>query len=303
MNRIAWQGHSLVTALLTVLLTLVVPRPAVAQQPAIGSTFRDCANCPEMVVLPPGTFVMGSPAGEVRRHDYEKQHPVKIPRAFAIGKFDVTVEEFKQFADETGFTQPTGGCFAISGLTKQSRMARTWDDPGFRQSLRHPVVCLSWDEANAYAAWLSRKTGKTYRLLSEAEYEYATRAGTTAAHYWGDAISHDNGNYGAESCCNTVALDGDHWEYTSPVGSFPANPFGLYDMAGNVWVWVADCHNDDYAAVPADGTPATSGDCAQHMRRGGGWLDPPWNLRSASRFWIDDNHRSVDSGLRIARTL
>jgi len=254
-----------------------------------------------MVPVPAGKFLMGSPATEPGRNSGEIQHLVTIPREFAVGKFDVTVAEFAAFADETGFKPGPGGCFGSSGRVGWGRaLWRNWDDPGFGQTPSDPVVCVGWDEAQAYTAWLSKKTGKTYRLLSEAEWEYAARAGTTTERPWGQEISHDDANYGGDGqCCSRHTEGKDHWEYTSPSGSFAPNKFGLFDMIGNVGQWVADCANPTYQGAPTDGSAWQTGDCSQHVRRGGGWVDPGINERSAARFWID--HRSADGGFRVAR--
>jgi formylglycine-generating enzyme required for sulfatase activity len=245
-----------------------------------GESFREYAkDCPEMVVVPAGEFTMGSPPGEKGRDDNEgPQHRVMIARPFAVSKFAVT------FAD-------WDACVSDGGCPQEGRA----NDAGWGRGER-PVINVSWDDAKAYVAWLSRMTGKAYRLLTEAEYEYAARAGTTTAYPWGDEIGKDNAN------CNGCGSD---WlRQTALVGSFAPNAFGLYDMSGNVWVWVEDCYHNNYDGAPADGSAWTAGDCKNPVFRGGAWNLAPQTLRSASRSRaISADFRSHNLGLRIGRTL
>ena len=191
----------------------------------VGDTFRDCATCPKMVVLPAGKFMMGSPEGERGRDDDEgPQHQVTIPKPFAVGKYEVTVGQYAKFVRET--KHKTGNCDLPEG--------QSWRDPGFKQTNNHPVTCVNWDDASTYAYWLSVKTGHEYRLLTEAEWEYAARAGTTTAYHFGRAILGNQANYNRNN------------EGTKAVGSFPANAFGLHDMHGNVWEWMEDFWHDNY---------------------------------------------------------
>jgi serine/threonine-protein kinase PpkA len=162
---------------------------------------------------------------------------------------------------------------------------------------------VSWGDAQAYAAWLSRRTGKPYRLPSEAEWEYAARAGSTTARPWGPELTRDRANYGAEACCAPAAVGADKWRFTSPVGAFPANRFGLYDMIGNVWQWVEDCGHDRYDGAPADGSAWVLGDCRTRMVRGGAWFQAPDSERSAARAADDAGFRIADIGFRVARSL
>jgi len=161
---------------------------------------------------------------------------------------------------------------------------------------------VSWDDSQAYVTWLSRKTGKQYRLLSESEWEYAERAGTSSAYYWGDTASHDYANYGSDTCCSGVAQGRDQWVNTSPVGSFAPNAFGLYDMLGNVWQWTQDCYADNYNGTPSDGGASATGDCSRRVLRGGSWVINPQDLRSASRDGDSATFRDGDHGFRVART-
>jgi len=244
--------------------------------------FKECDACPEMVVVPAGSFMMGSPAGEARRDAYEgPQHPVTIARQFAVGKFEVTFTEWDACV-------AAGGCKHNPGDSRWGRGKR-------------PVINVSWDDAKEYVAWLSRKTGKTYRLLTEAEWEYAARAGTTTPFSTGPTITTSQANF--------------HGNYTYPgsgkgvyraktvdVGSFPPNAFGLHDMHGNVWEWVQDCWNASYSGAPSDGSAWTTGNCSRWVLRGGSWYDDPRYLRSAARF-RDTPVRDYFAGFRVGRTL
>ncbi len=243
-----------------------------------GAVFRECPECPEMVVVPAGEFMMGSPPSEEGRVDNEGPvHRVTIAEPFAVGVYEVTFEEWD--ACVSG-----GGCGGYRP-----------DDEGWGRGGR-PVIRVSWDDAQAYVAWLSGKTGEAYRLLSEAEWEYAARAGTTTRYHWGDDVGRNRANCYGDQC-------GDSWEYTAPVGSFGANGFGLHDMHGNVWEWVEDCRNDGYAGAPSDGSAWESGDCSLRGLRGGSWDFDPRFLRAADRGWYVTEGRSGDSGFRVSRTL
>jgi formylglycine-generating enzyme required for sulfatase activity len=241
------------------------------------ASFRECAkDCPEMIVIPAGSFTMGSPATEKDRYTTEDpQHKVTIARAFAVSKFDVTFEDWDT-------------CVSVRGC-------RHVVDSGFGRGTR-PVINVSWDDAHEYVAWLSLATGQPYRLLTEAEWEYAARAGTTAAYFWGDEIGKGNAN---------CAGCGSQWDNlrTAPVGSFKPNAFGLYDMAGNVWQWVEDCYHDSYDGAPVDGSAWAIGDCSRRVLRGGSWNSGPHFLRSANRAWLTPGNRVNNVGFRLGRTL
>jgi formylglycine-generating enzyme required for sulfatase activity len=299
------------------------PGPKVSTTFHPGQIFRDCPDCPPMVVVPAGSFLMGAPADELGRDDIEgPQHRVTIAQ-FAAGKYDVTRAEWKIFVKATN-RKSVGGC-AWTPSNQDLNPDASWERLGFTQDDTHPVVCVSWADAQDYVQWLAAKTGKKYRLLSEAEWEYAARAGSTKAYPWGGTATHEHANYGQEDCCSPLAKDHDKWEETSPVGSFPPNKFGLYDMHGNVLQWVQDCFSASYAKAPADGTPyerslklQTSGNladmtgtnsCAYRIVRGGDWGDPPAMIRSAFRNYAPapgttlENYRSGGLGIRIARSL
>jgi formylglycine-generating enzyme required for sulfatase activity len=276
-----------------------------------GDVFKDCENCPEMVVIPAGTFTMGSPQSEKERLDTEgPQHSVTISATFAVAKFAVTRGQFAAFVKDTGYDAGSK-CWTLENGKVDWRSSRSWRNPGFGQDDTHPVVCLSWNDAKAYVAWLSRKTGQGYRLLTEAEFEYANRAGTTTRYSFGDDESGLCGNANGfdQTAKKSVAatLSGapcsDGYAYTAPVGSFAANDFGLYDMSGNAWEWTEDCWHESYAGAPKDGSAWTSGSCEYRVRRGGDWLDGPWFLRAANRHGGRPDLRDDAVGFRVARTL
>jgi formylglycine-generating enzyme required for sulfatase activity len=241
------------------------------------ATFRDCKQCPEMVVVPAGQFGMGTIESDPgRTRDEGRLRPVTIEHPFAVGKYEVTFAEWD--ACVSG-----GGC------------SHTPDDGGWGHG-RQPVINVDWDDARAYASWLSRKTGKPYRLLSEAEWEYAARAGTTTRFPWGD----DPG----KNLANFVG-SGSRWsaQRTAPVDSFSANSFGLHNMIGNVLEWVQDCYDDRPEAAYADGRPWESGDCGNRLMRGGSWYGGPENARAAARSRAGPGLRVNYVGFRVARSL
>ena len=284
---------------------------AVARRWQAGTRFRDCAECPELVVVPAGSFRMGSPESEAGRYDTEGPvHRVEIGRPFAVGVYEVTRGEYSRFVSATGHSSGNS-CATYEGGKWEWRSGRHWRSPGFRQTDAHPVVCVNWDDAKAYVRWLSEKTEKAYRLLSESEWEYMARGGKKTARYWGKSVSkqcrHANGA-GLEAKEHysdwtwTVSCNDGH-VHTSPVGSYKENNYGLHDVLGNVWEWVEDCWNEDYRGAPADGSAWESGDCSQRVLRGGSWDYDPRNLRSANRYWIDSGYRYFYLGFRVARTL
>ena len=230
------------------------------------------------VLINGGSFLMGSPDGEQGR-DYDEgpQHQVQIQN-FYLGRYPVTRGEYARFARAMG-----------------SHINDEWRKPGFEQSDDHPVVEVSWNDAQIYIEWLNLETGLVHRLPSEAEWEYACRAGTSTRFWWGDDLS---GKI-ALVCANF----GRNNKGTTAVGSFKPNPWGLYDMSGNVWEWVQDCWNSDYSGAPSDGSAWLAGNCSQRVLRGGSWSNNPNNLRSADRNWISTDNRYIDNGFRLARTL
>ena len=243
--------------------------------PEAGTSFRDCVDCPEMVVIPAGRFWMGC---EPDRAFSEKEQPareVRIARRFALSKHETTFAQWD--ACVAG-----GGC---DGYLPDDH-GRGWGD--------RPVINVNWRDARKYASWLSEKTGKRYRLPSEAEWEYAARAGSTTRYSWGDDIGPNWANF-------ELTSREKHW--TLPVGLFRPNAFGLHDMHGNVWEWVEDCWNYTYDGAPSDGSAWLSGDCGLRVTRGGAW-DTHWlNLRSAYRNRGGAGLRNPDMGFRVALTL
>ncbi|WP_246642936.1 formylglycine-generating enzyme family protein [Rhizobium laguerreae] len=300
------------TAKVSQALDPAVARPSNAYViPGKITRIIDCADvCPEMIVVPAGEFVMGTDKSDTgHKPDEAPLRRVTIGQPFAVARFDVTVAEYEAFTAETG-RAVDNGCNTTDSDGKRARNPQAnWRNPGFDQGPDEPVVCVSWHDAKAYAAWLSAKTGHGYRLLSEAEWEYAARARTRSQFQWGhseaDACAYANvadatlkasfPDWSAFSCS-----DGFH--YTAPVGRFPANALGLYDMAGNVWSWTEDCYAD-YAVVPSDGSANLSGQCARRVLRGGSWGNDPRGVRVAERDAHTPDARGSGGGFRVARTL
>lgn len=261
----------------------------------ITAEIWDRVDAPRMTVIPAGDYMMGSPVSEATRNDDEDpSHPVRIRYSLAVSTYPIIVGEFAHFATAARY-KTNKDCEAYEHEAGRLQV-RSWREPGFTQNDSHPVTCVSWNDAKAYVTWLSKQSGHRYRLLSEAEYEYAARSGTTGAYWWGD----ENG-IGRANCDGC----GSAWDNmsTAPVGSFQPNAFGLYDMLGNAWSWTGDCWNANYIAAPSDGSAATSGDCDLHVLRGGSWYFNPRSMRSASRYWIGSHYRFYDVGFRVARTL
>jgi formylglycine-generating enzyme required for sulfatase activity len=300
---------------------------------ADGRPFHECRDCPEMVALPGGQFVIGSPideGGRDRPRALQEGPPRTITiERFALGTRPVTRGEWSAFVVATG-RPPRRGCAwsALDGNARRdgSNEQATWTNLGFTQDDDHPVVCVAWTDAQDYVAWLSARSGHRYRLPSEAEWEYAARAGTSTAFPWGVDARRDRANYGAERCCSSLAEGADRWAYTSPVGAFPPNAFGLYDMHGNAMQWVQDCVAESYIDLPTDGSayerdvplnltdPAFQrlvgqSSCAYRILRGGNWGDPPALIRSAARNFGPppgaalDRYASAGGGFRVARSL
>jgi formylglycine-generating enzyme required for sulfatase activity len=256
----------------------------------------DGADLPQMIVVPAGEYTMGSPDAEAKRDANESpRHRVRIAYSFAVSKYPITVGEYAQFVDRTGY-DAGHSCYNYEGGKYDQREGRSWRAPGFEQAAVNPAVCLSYADAQAYIAWLSKTTGHAYRLLSEAEYEYLNRAGTTGAYWWGEDIGRDQAD--CDGC-------GSAWDKqrTAPVDAFSPNGFGLYATTGNNWTWLADCWNDSYVGAPTDGSANLSGDCRPHALRGGSWVSHAWILRSAQRHKDLTDARHVGIGLRVARTL
>ncbi|MGY8669283.1 formylglycine-generating enzyme family protein [Bradyrhizobium sp. UFLA05-109] len=246
----------------------------VAQQsanPEPGELIRDCDNCPELVIVPPGEFVMGS-----NDTPYEKpEHQISIRKPFAIGRREVTFAEWDQCAD-------IGACKVRP------------EDHGWGRGDR-PVINVSWEDAKLFVAWLSQRTGQKYRLPSEAEWEYAARAGTRTPFWWGKDIG--TGHAQCDGCGSPIK------QQVVPAGSFRPNGFGLYDTSGNAAEWVEDCWNDSYRNAPKDASAWTSGDCRLRVLRGGNFLSKGSDVRSSARFRYDVDVRYYANGFRVVREL
>jgi formylglycine-generating enzyme required for sulfatase activity len=276
----AWSKRDYVAARVVALAEMIRPKVLTGEAERAlmpGDRFKECAHCPEMVVLPAGRFMMGSPSDEKGRlNDEGPRHQVVIGKPFAVSRFEVTFEEWD-------------ACWTLGGCDYLP------SDQGWGRG-RQPVINVSWEDAQRYVAWSSQRTGRTYRLLSEAEWEYAARAGSDKAYAWGDDIGKGNAN-----CVDCESK----WDgrQTAPVGSFAANAFGLYDMHGNVWEYVEDCYRGNYDNAPSDGTTLSTDGCSHSVVRGGSWLDDPQGLRSAYRQRILPDARVYYVGFRVARTL
>jgi formylglycine-generating enzyme required for sulfatase activity len=288
-------------------LALTLPAAAADQS---AREFQECPQCPQMLGIPAGRFVMGSPVGEPGRFDSEgPQHVVSV-QAFALAKYDVTSAEFLAFLRATGYRPAP--CNATLGLR--------WSVPGHglayaphdQEPPRWPAVCLDWKDAQAYIGWINAQARSNnpnlkrdpYRLPSEAEWEYAARGGTTTSRWWGESIGINNAN------CNGCGSPFDS-KLLAPVDAFSPNPFGLYGMLGNAWQWVADCWHASYQGAPADARAWMSGDCTKHVLRGGSWDNVPLFVRAASRNGVPNDDSDITNvsdysslaGFRLARDL
>ena len=246
------------------------------QEQRVGRTFKDCPECPLMVVVPSGSFMMGAPGWDWDSDDDEgPRHRVSIDYMLAVGVYEVSFDEWDACVDE-------GGCWGYVP-----------DDGGWGRG-NQPVINVSWEDAQSYVSWLSERTSHEYRLLSESEWEYVAHAGTETKYSWGNNTGHNRAN--CDGC-------GSRWDAdkTAPVGSFRANAWGIYDMHGNVWEWVEDCWNSGYQGAPSDGSTWESGNCSVRMLRGGSWNDLPRYLRSTNRSRSRSGDRHNSSGFRVAR--
>ena len=276
-----------------------------------GNTFHDCETCPEMVVIPAGRFLMGAPETDTQRQANEgPQHEVTIATPFAVGRFEVTRGEFAAFVEDRQW-KTEDGCVTYDNGSWEARPGKTWRDPGFAQDASHPVDCVTFDDANAYVAWLAGKTGEDYRLLTEAEWEYAARAGAGTPNFFGEDASAicEYGN-GADQSAKSFhpdwtwasACDDGHAS-TAPVGTYRPNAFGLHDMTGNVWEWVSDCFHDTYQGAPGDGSSWAEAGCGTRLLRGGSFFDSAGVLRLTFRGKNGPpQNLDFESGFRVART-
>ena len=288
------------------------------QKVHIADSFRDCADCPDMIIIPDGRYLMGSTAAEIEdginwTFPAEKiVHDVNITKPFAVSKYPITRTEFATFAHNN--LLPEHGCKIVKSEAQDWPINHdaNWEHPGFMQTDKDPVVCINWHDAKLYVEWLSRSTGKHYRLLSESEWEYVARAGTTTQRYWGNDYDHTlqclYAN-GADIATQRVYEDwtgadcDDGYAYTSPVGTYRPNSFGVYDMLGNVLQWVEDCFQDTYEGASVDGTALTPAVCLKRVLRGGAWNISPRSIRAANRFRNQPSERINNYGIRVGRDI
>jgi formylglycine-generating enzyme required for sulfatase activity len=283
-------------------------RAEAAKAGPVTGPLRDCPECPELVVVPAGKFQMGGSSREAGSGESERpRHEVQIPKPLAVGRYEVTRAQFEAFVKASGHSAETS-CHVWVGNEWVNQPGRNWRKPDFSQDDNHPAVCVNWNDAKAYVAWLSMRTGKPYRLLTESEWEYAARAGTRTSRYWGDdpelacefanvhdASTQQSRNFSWENHqCHDDHVD------TAPVGKFKPNAFGLHDMLGNAWEWVEDCLSVNYIGAPSDGSARVSDDCQKRVYRGGGWSGPAFP-RSAGRNGNAPNYRSQLLGIRVVR--
>jgi formylglycine-generating enzyme required for sulfatase activity len=279
--------------------------------PAPGATFKDCPTCPEMVVVPPGRFLMGFDGGEPERYEGPVRE-VRIGYAFAAGRFEVTNAQYREFVEATGHAS-TKGCYALRDGTYKPLPGTDWRDPGYGRPIRddEPVACVTWTDSKAYVTWLAKRTGKRYRLLTEAEWEYAARAGRAGRFTWGDASQRacDEANLFDQSSVRAMpgvdvpaAPCDDGFPELAPVGRRAPNPFGLYDMIGNVWEWVEDCYTMPHLpGAPVDGSAQVTSGCDRRGSRGGAWISSFDRQRPAFRGRDPVDRISQIFGLRVAR--
>ena len=267
----------------------------------VGRRFRDCAECPEMVVVPSGSFTMGSPSSEDSRDNEGPHHRVNIGYPLAVGVYEVTRREFSRFVSDTGYNAGNS-CYVWNSSSNkwENRSGISWRNPDYTQADSHPVVCVSGKDAQSYVRWLSEKTDHRYSLLSESEWEYVARAGTTTPFHFGRTISTDQANYNGNYTYGG-GRKGVYRRKTVSVGSFSPNAWGVHDMHGNVWEWVEDCWNDSYVGAPTDGSEWESGACGYRVLRGGSWYNAPRFLRSAYRVRNTTESRLSFYGFRVIR--
>jgi formylglycine-generating enzyme required for sulfatase activity len=280
-----------------VLLLLTQPNVGLtaAPFPAVGKEFKDCSDCPIMVMLPQQSFMMGAPETETAKEPFDgPQHKVTISYPIAVGKFEVTYADWDACRIDGGCARvPREACRIEMGCTPTQQLTS--------ERHRMPVTDISWFDALEYVKWLSTKTGGTYRLLTEAEWEYAARGGAKTTYPWGEKVKRSNANYGMDKCCGPQIEGDDKWELSSPVGTFKPNGFGIYNVAGNVWEWTQDCWNDTHADAPTDGSAREAGLCHLHVIKGGSWASLPQRLRPAFRQATAAVDRDNFIGFRIAR--
>ena len=319
-DRFGADGQGLVNTLLEVTGKGGGPAPANSDaalkvRPGSGDGFRDgdAPWCPEMVVVPAGSYTMGTWQGEIDRLCEEgaffaeifqseaPQYKVTITKPLAVGRCAITRGEFSAFVQETGYAVPDEA-WTYEDFEWKLREGRSFRNPNFAQDDSHPVVCVNWNDARAYVQWLSGKTGKVYRLLSEAEWEYACRAGSQTPFWWGSSISTAWANYNGNTTFGGSKTGECRWR-TVPAKSFQPNSWGLYQVHGNVQEWCEDCWHENLTGAPIDGSARTAEDRGRRVLRGGSWDGFAHSLRSASRERHDADERIYNIGFRVARTL
>ncbi len=304
---------------MVVCLVLVAAMAGAVDTAQAAETYTDCDDCPTMVVIPAGSIDIGSDPGSIYRRPGERpRQRVTIAEPFAMAQTEVTLAQYRTFVAETGHEselpivdgKPLVGCNYFDGASYGFVRRHGWENPGIPQREDEPVVCVSWSDANAYAAWLSERTGRAYRVPSTTEFEYALKGGTDTAWFWGDDA--------ADACTYANVADqafarryperptfgcNDRYIYMTGVASFEPNPFGLYDMHGNAWEWTSDCWHDDLAGAPLDGSAwldEDGGDCTARTPKGGGWISGPAWVRPAVRSRDGQHYRSFMLGFRVA---
>ncbi|MEK8015935.1 MAG: SUMF1/EgtB/PvdO family nonheme iron enzyme [Candidatus Parabeggiatoa sp.] len=287
--------------------TTIAAMPQFPRGKVFQDTLADGSLGPKMVVIPAGTFRMGDIQGG-GDSDEQPVHEVSVAR-FAMGEYELTVGEFRLFVEATGYqteAEKGDGCFVNLDNDRYFEKVKeaNWRNPYFSQTDNQPVTCISWNDATAYAAWLTQQTGQQYRLPTEGEWEYAARAGTETKYWWGNEASHDYANYGTDVCCSGVAAGQDQWIYTSPVGSFAPNAFGLYDTAGNLWEWTCSEYESRYQGKETQCLEqAHSDNDSLFVLRGGSWGGGALWVRSAVRGRNRRTYRNWFCGARLARIL
>jgi formylglycine-generating enzyme required for sulfatase activity len=288
----------------TALILLAGSVPLANAAAPMAKVFKDCDMCPEMVIIPRGAFIMGSPETEQNRDSDEGQHKVTIEYSFAVSKGPITWDQWEACVNDAMCDGKS-----VEAALRLDREGKPIQNYAGHARNNHPVVGVSWHDAKAFVGWLNRKTGKEkYRLLSESEFEYAARAGTNTVFGWGNEPNHDYANYGKDAGeeLGGMAAGRDMWEdSTSPICSFPTNAFGLCDMYGNVYQWIEDCYETNIGTLPTDGSAAKSGNCSVRGFRSNSFESNQKSLRSANRAFVyaPDTRGRNYLGFRVAKTL
>jgi len=303
--------HKALTITLLATLLAACASQQAADSRRAGTEFQDCADCPVMVVVPAGSFMMGFDGGEPERYEGPVR-AVTIARAFAAGRTEVTVAQFRRFVTATGH-RAARGCYAWDGKVATLNKDADWEDPGYGRppGPDEPAACVDWRDATAYVRWLASVTGQPYRLLTEAEWEYAADAGSTARFPWGEdpvlgcryANLFDRAGAGATTAAIPPVACDDGFPGVAPVGRFAPNAFGLKDMVGNVWEWTQDCYRMPYPAGPLDGSPVDVPDCDRRSVKGGSWITEIERQRPTFRGRDPEDRVSQIFGFRVARDL